>query len=482
MCNKDYIRKEKSKRFSEWWCSRNAIQAPQNKEDRHQIESHQLIGFWLGLFSSMIHRFPWEVLSSLFDSCMTRKRGPGITLNNLPEDRPDNDNSLNFRLICIAMTAAFVAQAMLLVAIPVYALDLDASPLELGAIFAAPAVLPLFFAIPMGGFVTRRGGRLSIIVGALTAAVGVCLILVFPSIIGLLAAQLLIGIAQMQMVLAAQTVVSSLGTCKTLENYFGWYTTWLSGGQVLGPLLAGGLIDLYGTAEPAFYVMALLSVAGAFLALGLVGDARQGRSTSRAVSGFRAQGRLLKTCRGVQVSIAVTMAAMFALTAHGSYLPVYLDGLGMEASTIGFLVSLRAIASMLVRPFTSRIISILGGRETTVLVSVAAMTIGLAFTGSVHTVVILGILSALVGIGAGLSQPLSMVLLAESVNSEQRSGALGMRLMGNRAVKLVAPLVFGAVFAAAGFGVAFMVGGVIVGVCGILLFWIVRRLGAVAER
>lgn len=397
-------------------------------------------------------------------------------MSNPSVDRSGSENRLNFRLVCIVMTAAFVAQAMLLVAIPVYALDLDASPLQLGAIFSAPAVLPLFLAIPMGGLVTRRGGRLSIVVGALTAAIGVGVILAFPSIAGLFAAQLLIGIAQMQMVLAAQTVVSSLGTGKTLENYFGWYTTWLSGGQVLGPLLAGGLIDLYGSPEPAFYVMVLLTLASVVLAFGLVGDARQGRPTQRANTGFRAQGQLLKTRRGVQVSIAVTMAAMFALTAHGSYLPVYLDGLGLGASTIGFLVSLRAVASMLVRPFTGRIITLLGGRETTVLFSVVAMTIGLAFTGSVHAVVILGVLSVLVGIGAGLSQPLSMVLLAESVNSEQRSGALGMRLMGNRAVKLIAPLVFGAVFAAAGFGVAFMVGGVIVGVCGILLFWIVRRL------
>ncbi|WP_148861411.1 MFS transporter [Marinobacter fonticola] len=375
------------------------------------------------------------------------------------------------------MTAAFLAQSMLLVAIPVHALDLHASPLELGAIFSAPAILPLFFAIPMGGFVSHRGGRFSIISGAVVTVVGIGLILALPSIPGLFIAQLLIGLAQMQMVLAAQTVVSSLGTGKTLENYFGWYTTWLSGGQVIGPLLAGGLIDLYGTAEPAFYAMALLSLVGAFLALGLIGDAREGRATDRSVSGFLAQGRLLKTNRGVQVSIAVTMAAMFALTVHGSYLPVYLDGLGLGASTIGFLVSLRAIASMLVRPFTGRIISILGGRETTVLFSVVAMTVGLGFTGSVHAVVALGLLSVLVGIGAGLSQPLSMVLLAESVDSEQRSGALGMRLMGNRAVKLIAPLLFGAVFAMAGFGVAFMVGGVTVGVCGILLYWIVRRLG-----
>ena len=57
-----------------------------------------------------------------------------------------------------------------------------------------------------------------------------------------------------------------------------------------------------------------------------------------------------------------------------------------------------------------------------------------------------------------------MVVLAESVEKAQRAGALGMRLMANRAIHFLAPLLFGAILAAGGFGVSFALSGIVVAV------------------
>jgi dipeptide/tripeptide permease len=53
-----------------------------------------------------------------------------------------------------------------------------------------------------------------------------------------------------------------------------------------------------------------------------------------------------------------------------------------------------------------------------------------------------------------------MVILAESVDRAKRSGALGMRLMANRAIHFLAPLMFGLLLELGGFTLAFGASGV----------------------
>ncbi len=286
---------------------------------------------------------------------------------------------------------------------------------------------------------------------------------------GLVIGQLLVGgLAHLQMVLAAQTIISNLGTGPRLEQYFGWYATWLSGGQVIGPpLLVGVLLKSSGT-QYVFLVMALFALVSGVVTLHLTGQARERIHVTRKQAGFRAQWQLVGSNRGgVQLSILVTvLGGMFALGGvYGSYLPVYLESLAISPLIIGVLVSLRAGVSMLVRPFMARIIALAGGRVPTVLLSLGTLAIGLALLGVSEQVMLMAALAMLVGIGSGLTQPLSMVILAESVERERRAGgALGMRLMANRAVHFLAPpLFFGLLLELSGFTLAFAASGILIG-------------------
>jgi MFS family permease len=274
--------------------------------------------------------------------------------------------------------------------------------------------------------------------------------------------QLLIGLAHLQMVLSAQTIISNLGTGPQLEKYFGWYATWLSGGQVVGPLLAGWIIDTGPGVGPVFLVMAGFALLAGITGLMLTGQARERLAVKRKQVGFRAQWALMRANRGVQVSVLVTVLGMFALGVYGSYLPVYLESLALTPVVIGVLVSLRAGVSMLVRPFMARIIAAAGGREPTVLLSLGALAVGIGLLGISEQIFWLGLLAVIVGIGSGLTQPLSMVILAESVDREKRSGALGMRLMANRAIHFLAPLLFGLVLEFGSFGLAFGTSGLMI--------------------
>jgi MFS family permease len=361
---------------------------------------------------------------------------------------------------------------MLLVTVPVYGLELGASPLMLGVILSSQYLLPFLLAIPLGGVVARHGGRITLVAGALVMTAGLLLMQLLPGYYGLIGGQLLIGLAHLQMVLSAQTIISSLATGPKLEGYFGWYATWLSGGQVIGPLLAGGWIHWAGGVDNLFLVMAGPALLGGLSGLALTGDARLGMPVTGKQTGFRAQATLIRGNTGVQVSIAITVAGMFALGVYGSYMPVYLDSLEMSAVMIGVLISLRSGVSMVIRPFIPRIIHAVGGREKATILALCTMSAGLACMGFASNVFAIALLSMLVGLGGGLTQPLSMVVLAESVGREQRSGALGMRLMANRAVHFVAPLLFGAVLGMSGFGLSFGLSGMFIALVAVVLLWL----------
>ncbi len=365
----------------------------------------------------------------------------------------------NFFLVCLALTFCFVVYSMLIVTVPVYGLRLGASPLVLGAVLSTQYLLPLLFAIPLGGVVTRYGGRTTLVAGAFVMVAGLLSMHFWYGYPGLVLGQLLVGLAHLQMVLSAQTIISNLGTGPRLEQYFGWYSTWLSGGQVVGPLLAGVLLPEAQGTGPVFLVMALFAFLGGIAGLWLTGQARERLSIKRRETGFRAQWTLMRTSRGVQLSVLVTVLGMFALGVYGSYLPVYLESLAMSPVVIGVLVSLRAGVSMLIRPFMARIIATVGGRGPSVLLALGTLSAGITFLGFSEQIILIGLLAILVGLGSGLTQPLSMVLLAESVEREKRSGALGMRLMANRAIHFLAPLIFGVLMELGGFALAFGASG-----------------------
>lgn len=395
-----------------------------------------------------------------------------------PQDtKPDTEAIRNLVLVCIGLTSAFVAQTMLLLAVPLRALELGAGPSMVGLVMSAPYLLPLVFAIPLGGIVTKVGPRRITLLGALGMVAGPWLTLAIPGFPGLIATQVTIGVAHVVMVIAAQSIVASLGRGRALERYFGWYTMCLSGGQLVGPLLAGRLIDsvAMGWVFGVIGAIPVISVVTGFL---FVGKARAGQAAPKAMLGYRAQATLLRDNIGVKMSIAVTVAVLFALGAHSAFLPVYLESISLSATMIGVLVSLRALCAMLIRPFMPSVIQALGGRSRTMIASVTAVAMGMMWTGTTGSVTLLALFALLVGLGSGISQPLSMVILAEHVPSEQRSSALGMRLMGNRGAQVIAPLLLGMMAEWLGFAVTFLAAGVLL----LLVLLVVIRLAPAFDR
>src|SRR5690606_5254779 len=85
--------------------------------------------------------------------------------------------------------------------------------------------------------------------GACGIGLGLGAIGLKPSIPVLFGAQALAGLSELLVIVAGQTYATSLSTGREREQHLGWYTTMVSAGQLVGPLLGGVLADAVGYAR-----------------------------------------------------------------------------------------------------------------------------------------------------------------------------------------------------------------------------------------
>lgn len=284
----------------------------------------------------------------------------------------------------------------------------------------------------------------------------------FPSLPGLIATQVITGLSHVTLVIAAQATIAGLDEGGRMETWFGWYTTCLSIGQLIGPLL-GGLLLSYSDVRITFAVVTALPLAAIAISWHLrtsVVDPRPPH-LPRQGPGYLEQLALLRTNAGVQMSLLVTTGTLFAVGAHTAILPLFLEAKGVPATGIGVLVSLRALFSTVVRPVTSPIVRVFRGRARTLLVAIVVIAMATGTIGITTSYVLIAVLTALVGIGVGITQPLSMVAVADYVPATSRGPALGMRLMGNRAAQVTSPLLLGVIAEVSTFATAFLSTGAI---------------------
>jgi MFS family permease len=361
-------------------------------------------------------------------------------------------------LASAVMGVSFVAQSMLALAVPLYALHLGASVATVGLLVSLPFWLPTLVAIPIGRVVSRVGARRTMLVGAVGMTLAPWLTVMSPGMLGLVATQLLLGITQVTMGVAAQSTVAGAGRGRALERAFGWYTTSVSSGQLVGPLLAGFVIDRFG-GPTVFALAGTVTTACIVAASRLSPSQRSPAGPRRSLLGYRDQVHLVRANVGVQMALVVTLAMLFGFSSHSAFFPVYLEHLAVPATLIGLLVSVRAVCSTVVRPFVPLVVRVLGGRSRTITLCIVTIALAVLFTGVTHHLAALTLLAAGLGLAVGVAQPLAMVAVADHVETGDRPAALGFRLTINQATQVVSPLLLGAVAHAAGMSMMFVIGG-----------------------
>ncbi|MDF9716165.1 MFS transporter [Nocardioides sp. ChNu-153] len=344
------------------------------------------------------------------------------------------------------LASSLVVQAVVFLARPAStyaAIAVDVPAAALGAIGAAFAVAPLLLAVPLGSVADRIGEGALQLVGGLVL-VGACLVLVLAPAgpATLVGGNALLGAGQLACVIGQQTHVAHQFEASRLDAAFGYYTFAASLGQALGPLLiaAVGGTALAPDTDRILVVAALLALPLVLLAP-VLGLRRRPRRTDGADGGGGLRGllRLPGLTRALTTSAVVIAAIDLTLV----YLPALGAERGLGAGTVGAMLTVRAVFSMLSRVGLGRLTGRFG-RGPVLLTSIVASAGGLALLAVPLPVPVMFVVLAVVGLGLGVGQPLTMSWLTRRAPAEQRAQAVTLRLAGNRVGQVVVPSVLGA--------------------------------------
>lgn len=364
-------------------------------------------------------------------------------------------------LLGVVLVLHFASYSMALTIVPLLAVRVGASPATIGALAAALSVFPMLIAVRVGGWVDRYGSRLGLIVASCLLIVAPIPALVRPGVPALFITEVALGILNLLAVVSGQAYTGSLGAHGDRELNFALYATFVSSGQVLGPLLAGLVSDWrgFGPALAGVAVLALAACLSTFLLARRPRRAQGSASTTPRRGGLQ-RARSLIGVPGVQTAILAASAIAFGQSVFLAFFPVILKSWALSGGLIGGILSLRALVSAGVRPFLPAVIRWVGDRHKGLMVMVGL--IGLAFIVPAigHGVGLALALSALVGIGWGFGPPLSAVMVADGADDDAMGFALGVRLTASRLAKLVGPLAIGAVASASSLSMGFVACGV----------------------
>jgi MFS family permease len=357
------------------------------------------------------------------------------------------------RLLVLLLLHSVLIQVVTFVVRPAVtyrALELDVPGGWLGALAASFAVVPLVLALPSGQATDRFGERAVMVTGSLLAtSSAVVLAVAGTGPAGLVAGIVLLGTGHLLCVVGQQAAVANSAPEGRFDAAFGYYTFAASLGQALGPgliIVVGGRSAIPDTGTlflAAIAIGALLVLCAAPLRL----PSRAPAARTVAAGSMAALVRLPGLVRALLVSCVVLAAVDITLV----YLPALGTDRGLAAGAVGLLLTLRAVASMGSRLFLGRLVGFVGRRRLMVA-SVALSAVSMAAVAVPVPPLALGALVALMGLGLGVGQPLTMSWLAEVAPAGQRGRAMSLRLTGNRLGQVLIPSTVGLV--AAGVGAA----------------------------
>jgi predicted MFS family arabinose efflux permease len=343
-------------------------------------------------------------------------------------------------------------------AAPLQALRLGHDATAVGLLIALFALAQVFLALPAGRYCERHGLKRPILWSMVAAVTGCAIAAAWPVFPVLCASALLTGgaggIAGIAIQRHTARVVSGPAQ---LRKAFSWLAIGLALSNVLGPILAGVVIDAAGF-RAAFLAIAALPVLGWLSVRGA-----PNRVATPAEEAHRRGGSWdLWREPDLRRLLIVTCLLSCCWDVHAFLVPVLGHERGYPASVIGSILGAFGIAAAAVRLLTPLVAAQL--REWAIVVgAMAATAILFGIYPLTHAPLAMGVCSALLGFTLGSTQPMVMSLLHQLAPEHRYGEAVAMRVIVINTASVGIPMVSGLAGSLIGAAGVFWAAGLMIG-------------------
>ncbi|WP_428423551.1 MFS transporter [Methylibium sp.] len=366
------------------------------------------------------------------------------------------------------------AMTGLRMAAPLLALHEGHSAVAVGALLALFAAAPFVLALPAGRMADRHGYHRPVgwavamaFGGAALAALATLLPPAWHYALLCVAAVLCGGGANFGLIAIQRTAGRLVSDPTGLKRVFSWLGLAPAVSNMVGPVIAGVVIDAAGFGA-AFAALALLPLAGLVWARRVAHEAPPPAATT--VPGRRASWDLL-TAPPMRRLLLVNWLLSSSWDVHSFIVPVLGHERGLNASSIGLILGAFALSVAGVRLAIPLLAHRL--REGAVLAGAMLLTATVfAVYPLAHSALPMGACAVVLGLALGAVQPMIMSTLHQITPQARHGEAIALRSMAINLSSALMPLGFGVAGASLGATGVFWLMGAMVGAGA----WPARRL------
>jgi MFS family permease len=343
--------------------------------------------------------------------------------------------------------------------LPAYARSFDVGVAAASFVVSIFAFFRLVFA-PAGGALVQRLGERSVYLTGLVVVAASSLATAFAqSYWQLLVFRGLGGIGSTMFTVSAMALLVRLAPPTIRGRVSSAYASSFLIGGMLGPVIGGALAGL-GLRLPFVAYAAALVLAALVVAVRLTGA-----QLRPATSGPPAPPMRL----GEALALPAYRACLASAFANGwgnfgvrvAVLPQFAVAVHDETWVAGVALAIAAAGTALTLQVAGRVADSTG-RRPLVLVGLVVTAAGLGLLGLSHDLLVLLVLSAISGVGAGLVNPGQQAAVADVIGSERSGGTvLSTFQMAQDSGAILGPVLVGVVADQAGYGWAFAVTGLV---------------------
>lgn len=339
-------------------------------------------------------------------------------------------------------------------AVTLYAVRLDASPAVIGVLAALFALFGAMTSVSVGRRVDRIGPRKPMLVSTAMMVAGAGLAFLWRDLVALFVVSMLVGTFYNFFFIAQQRLVGEYGRPEDRIANFSRVGLGFSVASFVGPLVTGFAIDAFGHSN-TFALLALLPLVP-FTVIWFNTRAFPKTVKHHSKEARSPTGSVLQLLRGKDMRriYAVSVLAASTWNIFLFLMPIYGTQIGLSASTIGVIVGSFSLGTVVVRV----LVPLFTRRFTPWQMLIIALAFsGISFLGfpAMTSVPMLTLFSFWLGMGLGVSGPLSLSLLHDASPPERIGEVVGLRVMLMNGSQTVVPLLAGAVGAAVGVGPVF---------------------------